>query len=523
MRVPTDVEFEIPQKPGEALCLPPPRQFAALARRNAALLTDAPLTIAGVRLGDVRRRARTEVLQAAKMYALSLDLTASTLAPSDLLLVTGHQPFLFHPGIWLKHLLIDRLAGSGMGALSMPVDNDVAEDIGADVPHRDATGLRLVHETLVRPGPDVPYEAVPAPPPREWQEFVDRLQAHLQTLPLPDAQASLAQFARAAAGIRADNMGTFLTAARRRYEGERRYVELPVSKMSAGVEFKRFVLHLLRDAERFAAVYNHHLDAYRERYNIRTAAQPFPDLQREGDRQELPFWIIRDGRRAPLSVQRTGSGIRLVAAGESAGEVAGGAGPEALAGLAIRPRALTLTAFTRLCLADLFVHGVGGGRYDRVTDAVIREYFGLEPPAYAVTTATMHLPLQGYDAEEERQALRRRLLELQHNPDRVLADPTPQEQALISEKWRLIAALDGRTLSRRERRQATQRIRGINEELSQTLSVQREEITRRLAQLETGAQGAAAAMHRGYPYCFFSPAEVDALVDRLLENDARLK
>ena len=135
----------------------------------------------------------------------------------------------------------------------------------------------------------------------------------------------------------------------------------------------------------------------------------------------------------------------------------------------------------------------------------------------------MHLPLQGYDAGEERQALRRRLLELQHNPDRVLADPTPPQQALISEKWRLIAALDGGTLARRERRQATQRIRGINEELSQVLSVQREEIEQRLAQLEAGAEGLAAATHRAYPYCFFSPAEVDALVDRLLENDARLK
>src|SRR3989475_8053903 len=190
MRLPTDVEFEIPQKPGEALCLPPPRQFAALARRNAALLTDAPLTIAGVRLADVRRRARTEVLQAAKMYALSLDLTASTFAPSDLLLVTGHQPFLFHPGIWLKHLLIDRLAGSGMGALSMPVDNDVAEDVGADVPRLEATGLRLAHETLVRAGPDVPYEAVPAPPLREWRGAVDPRSARVLRGPPPRPPAA---------------------------------------------------------------------------------------------------------------------------------------------------------------------------------------------------------------------------------------------------------------------------------------------------------------------------------------------
>src|SRR2546428_9713335 len=200
----TTIEYEIPQKSGEALCLPPARQFAALARRNAALLTDAPLTIAGVRLADVRRRARTEVLQAAKMYSLSLDLTASTFAPSDLLLVTGHQPFLFHPGIWLQHLLIDRLAGSGMGALSMPVDNDVAEDVGADVPHLEATGLRLAHETLVRAGPDVPYEAVQAPAPREWRGSVVRLPPALARLPHPPPQVALATHSQCAAATRPD-------------------------------------------------------------------------------------------------------------------------------------------------------------------------------------------------------------------------------------------------------------------------------------------------------------------------------
>src|SRR5207244_5298068 len=140
--------------------LPPGRAFGALARRNAALLTDAPLAIAGVPLADGRRRARAEGLQAAKTYALSLDLTASTFAPSDLLLVTGHQPFLFHPGIWLKHLLIDRVARDGMGALSMPVDSDAAEDVGADVQRMDGTGLRLVHATVVLADQDVQYVAV---------------------------------------------------------------------------------------------------------------------------------------------------------------------------------------------------------------------------------------------------------------------------------------------------------------------------------------------------------------------------
>ena len=108
------------------------------------------------------------------------------------------------------------------------------------------------------------------------------------------------------------------------------------------------------------------------------------------------------------------------------------------------------------------------------------------------------------------------MLELQHNPDRVLSRPTPEQQTLISEKWRLIAALDGGALARRERREVTARIREINEELSRALAVQREEIERQLAGLEAGAGATAAAGHRGYPYCFFPPAAVDEIIDRML-------
>jgi hypothetical protein len=490
--------------------------LAALARRNAALLAGTTLTLGGVPLGEVRRRARTEVTVVATKYMQRLGLVPSTPGASDVQLITGHQPFLFHPGIWFKHLLINRLVGDGVAALSIPVDNDVAEDVGADVPRLDGTSLHMVREILVRADPDMPYEAVPAPSAGEWQAFLSRLHAHLSTVALSEAHAALQTFIQATRSVQQGDLGTFLTAARRRYEGSRRYAELPVSQMSQGMEFRRFALHLLRDAHQFAAIYNRHLSAYRDRASIRTPAQPFPDLQRDGDVQEVPFWLMRRSRRVPLSVRRAGASIQVLAGGEPIVDIADVAGPDALAGLAIRPRALTLTMFTRLCIADLFVHGIGGARYDRVTDAVIREYFGIEPPTYAVATATLHLPLQAYDAAAERQVLQRRLLELQHNPDRVLSDPTPQQQVLITEKWRLIAALDGGSLGRRERRQATQRIREINEALSRTLAVQREEVEVRLARLDAGGEATTAATHRSYPYCFFSPAAVDALVDEML-------
>jgi hypothetical protein len=60
--------------------------------------------------------------------------------------------------------------------------------------------------------------------------------------------------------------------------------------------------------------------------------------------------------------------------------------------LRLSPRALTLTMFLRLFVADQFVHGIGGGQYDQVTDGIIASHFGIDPPRFAVVTGTMYLP-----------------------------------------------------------------------------------------------------------------------------------
>jgi hypothetical protein len=49
--------------------------------------------------------------------------------------------------------------------------------------------------------------------------------------------------------------------------------------------------------------------------------------------------------------------------------------------------------YARLVLCDLFIHGIGGAKYDELTDAIIRRFFGIEPPQYVTATATVQLPL----------------------------------------------------------------------------------------------------------------------------------
>ncbi|MDQ7828996.1 MAG: hypothetical protein QN122_07090 [Armatimonadota bacterium] len=522
-----DQELEVPAASGEVL-LRPSGDLRAVARANAARLDAARLAPLDLDLGPLRREARTEALLLARRYtaALGLAVPGGTDAEApDLLFVTGHQPVFPHPGIWVKYLLLDRLARPGAPGLVVVVDSDAMDDLAVEVPAlavETAPGLpRLVErrrEVLRHGSPDRPYEGQPPPDEAEWAGFLERVGRHLATLPDPELHRRWAAFT-ALGRPQADSLAAFLTVLRRRYEGPRRLLDLPVSLLAGTAAFRRFVLAVARDARRFAEIHNRHLEAYRARHRIRTTAQPFSNLEVAGDRVELPFWCLVEGRRARLVADLARR--RWGPDGEALVPIPSGPHAPEFDALPVRPRALTLTAFVRLCLADLFVHGVSGGRYDRVTDAVVQAYFAVAPPTYAVASATLHLPLRGAtDPAAARQAVQRALQDARHNPERLLAAPTPAQRALIEEKWRLIARLRESPLTRRERRAATQAIRRINAQLAEGTRAHAAVLEAALARLEApGAQDAVT--YRGYPFFLFPVEEVDALVDRMVESSER--
>jgi hypothetical protein len=156
--------------------------------------------------------------------------------------------------------------------------------------------------------------------------------------------------------------------------------------------------------------------------------------------------------RRRLFVSTEGAGaIRLWAAAESIGSV----GTADLASNAelvlddslgewrIRPRALSLTMFARLLACDLFIHGIGGAKYDQITDDIIRRFFGVEPPAYACVSATCHLPLPVFDVTAaDLASCARRLRDLTCNPQRYLesdSDPASTLAQLIAARISAIA------------------------------------------------------------------------------------
>jgi len=510
-----------PSGHGELLTEPAYTEWARLAEKNAADARGLQTRFGDTDLRGLRERARAETLAAAAAYSDELGIHVKAPgSPSGLMVMTGHQPELYHPGVWVKDFLLQRLSDeTGGTAVDLVVDTDDVGELGLKTPCMRPSVTRCM-TPLASGGPGECYACTPAPDAAAVEAFRARGLEHLGTLPAPALGRHFATFCDAleAAAGRGGDLGAVMTGARRRYESSAGtdYLELGVTRQAATPAFRYFAATILADARRFAAVMNEELRSFRAQTGIRSAAQPFPDLAMTADEVEAPFWSLAEGRRLPARV-RDGVEPTLLA-GDSI--VCGlGGSPDAVAerlgscGVNVVPRALTLTMFARLFVADLFIHGTGGGRYDRVTDAVIRAYMGVEPPAFAVASMTLHLPLGGHVVtDEEIAALEQRLQRLEHNPDQLLGevefeDPSErtEAEALVAEKCELVTSI---ALAGADKKTIGRRIRDVNARLHDMMApVVRE--TREELRVQREARDAGEVLtDRTYPYCLWSPLEV---------------
>lgn len=493
------------------ICDPPLSEWAAVVADNRAQTAGWAWAIEGVPALTLRARARRRVLELA---GLEPDVERP-------LLVTGHQPVFYHPGIWIKAFAVTGQARcQGGAAVNVTVDQDAGE-LAAEVPVRVGDELRWVKEYLVPAQAGRPLETLPPPSLAQVDEFIARVGARLGTLDWAEGLERWQRFAEGltAAAREAPSSGALGVTSRREYErawGEALCPDVAISRISRTPEFLLFFVHWAVNASALREAFNRALAGFRAAHRVRSAAVPFPDLLvRPDGAVELPFWAITPaGIRRKLYVQRRGGDLEishlegLVARIPAAG---GEAAVEALvaAGVQVRPKAVPLTIFHRLFVADLFVHGTGGARYDQVTDALLADYFGITPPRYATVSATVYLPLgQRPVAASAVRAQKQKLRDLRFNPQRFaweLDELDDRLAELVRRKEELITAMHEPGAPKR---QLTREIEAVNQALFRRLTPVVERAEAELRALLARARSAAAAYRRTYPFFFHEPARL---------------
>ncbi|MDY0088690.1 MAG: hypothetical protein RBS78_09125, partial [Coriobacteriia bacterium] len=470
---------DMPSGHGELVLQPPDLdEWAELAVRNSALAETWEFEVGNVPARTLRAHARAVLSETARDATdrLGLPVAGPSAGP---VIVTGHQPEIYHAGVWVKDFALQHVATClGGTGIDLVVDSDVFEEVGLTAPCL-GRGERLTRcrHLLVLNTSGACFACTPVPSPGDIDDFCTSTVAALATLHAPAIGTHFHRFCDALrmSAEHSTNLAELITGARRRFEGDLTdYLELPVTELSLTEPFRRFATDILLDAKRFADAYNSELAEYRALSNLRSSAQPFPDLKVTQDAIEIPFWVLGPEGRAPAFVVPTDNSIelrwareRLVLPQDTDGALAVLGEAEAM----VVPRAVTLTLFARAFLADLFIHGIGGDRYDRVTEGVARRWWGIDLPPFAVASLTMYLPLGAAPVNEEDIAqIEQRLHRLVHNPDESLgevvfesAEERRAARMLVEEKRALVDAI---SRPGADRSTLGLRIKGLNRELA---------------------------------------------------------
>ena len=504
-------KLRTPPNHGDTLIVPDAARWAKTARANAEALRRTDLRLLNEPLTRWRRIIREAILG----------------SDDRLMVVTGHQPSFVHPGVWAKHVVTSRLAAAleGVG-VHLVVDNDVPKETTLAVPTMrdkrvDVHAVRFAEFPVGQA-----YEQIP----RQTTEQITRFeQATREAMGdrYPGSMMSCFFKAMTEATVCRDWVDQMIAG--------RRGIE---ESFGVGLEERRVSEHwnspllvdMLLNAPRFAAAYNRALAGYRRVNRVRGTLRPIPDLLHRDGRWEVPVWAWQSGsNRRRLYVSRKADAVRLYVGDDEIGTftaarlVSGDALEKGLEGWYLRPRAVTLTIWARLLLADLFIHGIGAAKYEGITDAIIADYYGVTPPHIVCVSATLHpdLPVTPTTLGSIRR-LRHAVRDLHCNPQRNLA-PGPGLERLVDQRAAAVRqALDLRKTdpgNHAARRRAFEAIRESNAALLRAkpdaVGVREAELARALDDLEQNT----IARSREYFFGLYRRESLEQLADALPAPD----
>ena len=179
-----------------------------------------------------------------------------------------------------------------------------------------------------------------------------------------------------------------------------------------------------------------------------------------------------------------------------------------------------LTLYNRLFISDLFIHGLGGAKYDLVTDEIIREFFKVEPPHFLVVSCTLYLDFKSSSGASDSKisALEKKTRDLEFNPERYVDELslTKKERNQIGElaekKTELIKKIKGIS-SPIEKQNISEEIKAINNFIVEKIIPLKYELEKKIEKEEEKMKQSKVYTFREFPYCFFPAKELRNLLN----------
>ena len=532
--------FAAPRENRAVLAVPPLEEAGALAAENVERRRAADYSLQGRSLGELSRQARAELLRAAQAWTAAYRETElPSLDPEGLIFLAGHQPELFHPGVWFKNFALGALARQhAAAAVNLVIDSDAMKSTSLPTPGGSLADPRREAVLFDRPDGRLPFEERRILDTDLFASFGHRAAQRIAPLVSdPLIRRFWPMVLQRARHV--DRLGYCLAQARHQLEGQwgLQTLELPQSAVCRSEPFHWFLVHLIANLDRFRDCYNRAVQEYRRAHQIRNAAHPVPDLAAEGAWLEAPLWMwtagqpqrrrvfVRRHGREVLVSDRAAQELRLpLTVDGDVSEAVGRLMTWSRQGVKIRSRALITTLWARLALSDLFLHGIGGAKYDRVTDRLIETFFGFAPPSIMALSATLYLPVQRPQVgKRDLSNIRRQLRELSYHPEKYLranhlldSQASARARALVEEKQRWIST----PATPENAYLRWNSLRRINNEMQPWVAQRRQQVLELQSQTQRALRQEKVLGSREYSFCLYPEADLRHFLSEMLPQNA---
>ncbi len=486
---------------------------------------------------QLRRSARKRLITCAEQYVLRLTAIATDSGmmsgrqplltgdpASSAVVMTGHQPVIFHPGLVFKYQTTEQFAAEHHAIpVAVVIDTDEGDPGAFSFPVQDpavgsvtASALlpRLLTETASFSSSATLYSSSRLSSPEQIRQVRCRVAESLRSCGCDASARVFGQVADEYAAVKTPFTAEASLIVRWQHGIGARMPELPLSAICSFPEVLTLMAGILSRAAEFRTLHNELLGLFRSEHRMRNPANPFPDLGGTEDEIELPFWIVdhSTGVRSAAGCSRRGNQLQLLSKGQLMAQFELPVTEDAIASLLLSsrqliPRGALITALLRTLFCDLFVHGTGGGNYDRFTDLLVTRWWGTAPAPFVVASATRCLFPEARQQIGRVQSVDRQLRDLMYHPQKhfgtgVFPEPLEQRlQLLMESKARAVEQMQQAHRDGQSARALGRQVQQVSDDVRALVS---REYDGQLALLKDLRDEHIATLHnRTWPWFFF--------------------